>query len=414
MHIKRIAVIGGGPAGMMAAIRASQLNQEVTLFEKNSILGRKLLLSGKGRCNITNACGLVLFLKRFSRNADFLRDAFSKFFNQDLINFFIERGLDLKTERQLRVFPVTDSSRSVVDLLHKELIKNKVKIIFESDIKGILVDKDKAQGVILKDGGIKSFDRVIIATGGRSYPFTGSNGSGMEMARKIGHNLTNLSAGLVPLETKENYPADLEGLTLENIQLRFSSEKKYFDSEIGDLIFTSFGVSGPLVITLSGRVGDWINKSKEVKVKIDLKPGLSHEQLDARLLREFKLNPKKGLKSVMRQLLPIRMVNLFVKLSDINPDKKVNQITHEERAKLVSLLKGWELHILRLRPIEEGMVTRGGISLKDINPRTMGSRLVKGLYFCGEMIDVDADTGGFNLQAAFSTGYLAGESAVLS
>ncbi len=399
---------------MMAAIRASQLNQEVTLFEKNSILGRKLLLSGKGRCNITNACGLVLFLKRFSRNADFLRDAFSKFFNQDLINFFIERGLDLKTERQLRVFPVTDSSRSVVDLLHKELIKNKVKIIFESDIKGILVEKDKAQGVILKDGGIKSFDRVIIATGGRSYPFTGSNGSGMEMARKIGHNLTNLSAGLVPLETKENYPADLEGLTLENIQLRFSSEKKYFDSEIGDLIFTSFGVSGPLVITLSGRVGDWINKSKEVKVKIDLKPGLSHEQLDARLLREFKLNPKKGLKSVMRQLLPIRMVNLFVKLSDINPDKKVNQITHEERAKLVSLLKGWELHILRLRPIEEGMVTRGGISLKDINPRTMGSRLVKGLYFCGEMIDVDADTGGFNLQAAFSTGYLAGESAVLS
>lgn len=411
MQIKRIAVIGAGPSGMMAAVRASQLNQSVTLFEKNSILGRKLLLSGKGRCNITNACSLDLFLKRFSKNGEFLRDAFAKFFNQDLIDFFKERGLELKTERQLRVFPVTDSSASVVEVLEKELIKNKVEVICKANICDINIENGAAKGVVLENGRIIPFDRIIMATGGLSYSFTGSSGEGLGIVKRLGHNIIPLRAGLVPLETREDYPKYLEGLTLENIQLKFYSGKDEIASEVGDLLFTSFGISGPLVITLSGKVGDWLAQKKEINLKIDLKPGLTYEQLDARFLREFNANTKKGLKSVMKTLLPLRMINLFIDIVKIPPNKKVSQITQKERGELVSLLKGWKLNIKGVRPIEEGMVTCGGVTLKEINPRTMESRLFKGLYFCGEMIDLDADTGGFNLQAAFSTGYLAGESA---
>ncbi len=414
MRIKRIAVIGAGPSGMMAAIRASQLNQAVTLFEKNSILGRKLLLSGKGRCNITNACSLDLFLKRFSKNGEFLRDAFAKFFNQDLVDFFKDRGLELKTERQLRVFPVTDSSTSVVEVLKKELIKNKVEIIYKTSIRDIIIENGAVKGVALENGEFILFDLVIVATGGISYSFTGSSGKGLQIVKKIGHNIILLRAGLVPLEIKEDYPKYLEGLTLENIQLRFYSGKDEITSEVGDLLFTAFGISGPLVITLSGKISDWLAQRKEVNLKIDLKPGLTPEQLDARFLREFKLHAKKGLKSVMKTLLPLRLINLFINMAKIAPDKKVNQITQKERGELVSLLKGWKLNVKGVRPIEEGMVTRGGVTLKEINPRTMESRLFKGLYFCGEMIDVDADTGGFNLQAAFSTGYLAGESSALN
>lgn len=411
MQRKRIAVIGAGPSGMMAAIRASQLNQAVTLFERNSILGRKLLLSGKGRCNITNACSLDLFLKRFSKNGEFLRSAFAKFFNQDLIDFFKDRGLELKTERQLRVFPVTDSSASIVEVLKKELIKNNVEIIYKINVSDIAIEKGEVRGVVLENGDFIPYDIVIMATGGISYSFTGSNGDGLGMINKKGHSIIALRPGLVPLETKEDYPKDLEGLTLENIQLKFYSGKDEINSEVGDLIFTSFGISGPLIITLSGKISDWMAQGKEVNLVMDLKPGLTKEQLDARFLREFKENAKKGLKSVMKTMLPLRMVNLFIKMSKIALDKKVSQITQKERGELVSLLKGWKFNIKGVRPIEEGMVTRGGISLKEINPRTMESRLIKGLYFCGEMIDIDADTGGFNLQAAFSTGYLAGEGA---
>jgi hypothetical protein len=408
---KRIAVIGAGPSGMMAAIRASQLNQAVTLFENNSILGRKLLLSGKGRCNITNACTLDLFLKRFSKNGEFLRNAFAKFFNQDLIDFFKARGLELKTERQLRVFPVTDNSASVVNVLKNELIKNDVEIIFKTSIRDIALENGAVKGVILGNGDLIPYDVVIMATGGASYGFTGSNGEALSIIEKKGHSIIPLRPGLVPLETRESYSRDLEGLTLENIQLKFYAGKNELISEVGDLLFTSFGISGPLVITLSGKIGDWLAQKKEVNLKIDLKPGLTYEQLDARLLREFKLNAKKGLKSVMKTLLPLRMINLFMSIAKVAPDKKVNQITQKERGELVSLLKGWKLGISKIRPIEEGMVTAGGVALKEIDPRTMESRLIKKLYFCGEMIDIDADTGGFNLQAAFSTGYLAGESA---
>ncbi|MFH1888787.1 MAG: NAD(P)/FAD-dependent oxidoreductase [Candidatus Omnitrophota bacterium] len=414
MNDKRIVVVGGGPAGMMAAIRAGELGQGVTLIEKNPILGRKLLLSGKGRCNLTNTCDLDSFIKRFSGNGQFLRDAFKKFFNLDLMRFFEKRGLKLNIERQLRVFPGTDSSGSIVEALKKELHKNKVNIIYRAAIKDIFMQEKKIKGLLLGDGKIIHADRLILATGGVSYGFTGSTGEGLKLAGRLGHRIVALRPGLVPLEIRQHYPRFLEGLTLKNIRLRFSNTKIEIQSDTGELLFTGFGISGPLVLSLSGRMADWFKEGSVVYVEVDLKPALSREQLRSRLLREFKLNSKKSIKNTLKSLLPLRLVDVFIEMVKIPADKKVSQITQKEREGLISLFKGMRLDIVRPRPIEEAMVTRGGVSLKDINPRTMESRLIKGLYFCGEIIDVDADTGGFNLQAAFSTGYLAGESAALN
>ncbi len=413
MNEKRIVVVGGGPAGMMAGIRAGELRQDVTLIEKNPSLGKKLLLSGKGRCNLTNACDLDSFIKRFSGNGQFLRDAFKKFFNLDLMRFFEERGLKLKTERQLRVFPETNRSGSVVEALEKELNKNKVKIIYKAVMKDMILQDNKIKGLLLQDGKIIPADRLILATGGISFSFTGSTGEGLDISRRLGHQIVELRPGLVPLETRQHYPRLLEGLALKNIRLRFSDSRKQIDSEVGELLFTRFGISGPLVLSLSGRIADWLKESNSVYVEIDLKPALTREQLSARLLREFKMNPKKTIKNTLKALLPKRLVDVFIHIVNIAPDNKVSQVTKEKRESLVSLLKAMRLDILKPRPIGEAMITRGGVSLKDINPRTMESRLIKGLYFAGEIIDIDADTGGFNLQAAFSTGYLAGESAAL-
>ncbi len=413
MNEKIIVVVGGGPAGIMAAIRAGELRQDVTLIEKNPILGKKLLLSGKGRCNLTNACDLDSFIKRFSGNGQFLRDAFKKFFNLDLMRFFEERGLKLKTERQLRVFPETNRSGSVVESLEKELNKNKVKIIYKAVMKDMILQDNRIKGLLLQDGKIIPADRLILATGGISFSFTGSTGEGLDISKRLGHQIVELRPGLVPLETRQHYPRLLEGLALKNIRLRFSDSRKQIDSEVGELLFTRFGISGPLVLSLSGRIADWLKESNSVYVEIDLKPALTREQLSARLLREFKLNPKKTIKNTLKALLPKRLVDVFIHMVNIAPDKKVSQITKEKRESLVSLLKAMRLDILKPRPIDEGMITRGGVSLKDINPRTMESRLIKGLYFAGEIMDIDADTGGFNMQAAFSTGYLAGESAAL-
>ncbi len=414
MNEKRIVVVGGGPAGLMAAIRAGALQQDVTLIEKNPVLGKKLLLSGKGRCNLTNACALDFFLKRFSGNGQFLRDAFKKFFNLDLMRFFEQRELKLKTERQLRVFPETNRADSIIEVLKKELNKNKVKIIYQAQIKDIFMQDNNIKGLLLQDGKIISADRLILATGGVSYSFTGSTGDGLAIAKKLGHHIVPLRPGLVPLETRQYYPKVLEGLSLKNIRLRFSDEKRNMESEIGELLFTGFGISGPLVLSLSGEIADWLKESNMVYVEIDLKPALTREQLRARLLREFKLNHKRTIKNTLKTLLPKRLVDVFIDIAKILPDKKISQITQEERARLISLLKAMRLNITKPRPIEEAMITRGGVSLKDINPRTMESRLIKGLYFAGEIIDIDADTGGFNLQAAFSTGYLAGESAAIN
>jgi hypothetical protein len=407
----KIVVVGGGPSGIMAAIRAKSFGREVTLLEKKSTLGNKLLLSGKGRCNLTNAEDLQYFLKRFSKNGDFLRDAFKKFFNQELISFFEERGLKLKVERQQRVFPQSDRSSSVLDILEKELIKSGAQVVCRSKVVDLIVSAGKVKGVRLENGREILGDRIILASGGASYSFTGSDASGINIAAKLGHTIIPLRAGLVPLDVKQDYIKKIEGLTLRNIRLKFSDGKREILSEIGEMVFTSSGISGPLVITLSGKVIDLLAPGKTVFVEIDLKPALSVQQLDARLLREFKLNSKKSIKNMLKELLPLRLIMVFVQVAGIDPLKKCSQITQKEREKIISLLKGFHLEISGPRPIEEGMVTRGGVSLKDINPRTMESRRIKGLYFCGEMMDVDADTGGFNLQAAFSTGYLAGESA---
>ena len=411
MDTPKIVVVGAGPAGIMAAIRAAALNAQVTLLEKNSSPAQKLLLSGKGRANLTNACELDAFYARFSKNGEFLRDAFKKFSNQDLMQFFQSRGLPLKVERQLRVFPETGRSASVLGVLKKELEKNKVNLVYGSQVKDILLRGNDIKGALLFNNRVVPADKIILATGGVTYPFTGSSGEGIELAGRLGHKIVPLRPGLVPLDARQNYPRLLEGLTLKNVRLKFSDGKKEIVSEVGELLFTKSGVSGPLVLTLSGAIVDWLKENKSICLKIDLKPALSPEQLNARLLREFRLNAKKNTKNTLKNLLPLRMIDLFISLSGIAPGKKANQVTAGERQKMLELLKGLRLDIIGARPIEEAMVTRGGVSLKDINPRTMESRLVKGLYFCGEMIDIDADTGGFNLQAAFSTGYLAGESA---
>ncbi|MCX5694122.1 MAG: NAD(P)/FAD-dependent oxidoreductase [Candidatus Omnitrophica bacterium] len=410
----KIIVVGAGPSGIMAAIRACSLGQVVLLLEKKSSLGNKLLLSGKGRCNLTNTEDLPNFLKRFSKNGDFLRDAFKKFFNQELISFFEDRGLKLKVERQLRVFPQSDRSASILKVLEDELVKLGVQVICRSKVVDVLVTGGQAKGVRLENGQNILGDCVILASGGASYSFTGSDASGINIAKKLGHMVVPLRAGLVALDVKQSYVKKLEGLTLRNIKLKFSDGKREIVSEIGELVFTATGISGPLVITLSGKVIDLKTSDQTVFVDIDLKPALSIQQLDARLLREFKLNSKKSIKNMLKELLPLRLIMVFADAAGIDPLKKCSQVTQKEREKITSLLKGFHLEISGSRPIEEGMVTRGGISLKQIDPRTMESRLVKGLYFCGEMIDVDADTGGFNLQAAFSTGYLAGESAALN
>lgn len=414
MAEKRIVVAGAGPAGMMAAIRAGELRHDVTLIEKNPIPGKKLLLSGKGRCNLTNSCTLDLFLARFSgHGGQFLRDAFREFFNTELVRFFENRGLGLKTERQLRVFPRTDKAGSITGVLKKELERNKVKVIYRAALKDIILADKRIKGVLLDSGRPLACERLILATGGVSYGFTGSTGEGLEIARRLGHHIVALRPGLVPLETRQRYPG-LKGLTLKNIRIKFSDGKKEIDSGMGELLFTHFGISGPLVLSLSGRITDWLKSGACVHAEIDLKPGLSSQQLEARLFREFKGNPRRSIRKIMANLLPQSLATVLLKTAGIAPEKQASQIRQEERRSIVSLLKAMRLDITGSRPIEEAMVTRGGVSLKEINPRTMESRLIKGLYFAGEMIDLDADTGGFNLQAAFSTGRLAGTSASLT
>lgn len=399
---------------MMAAIRAGSLGQDVTLVEKNARLGKKLLLSGKGRCNLTNACDLDSFLKRFSHNGSFLRDAFKKFFNQELIHFFEKRGLKLKIERQQRVFPATDRSDSILKVLEKELSLLRVRVLTHARMKDIMLHLSGVKGLFLEGGKLIPADRIILATGGVSYGFTGSTGEGIEMAQRLGHSITPLKPGSVALQVRQKYPKALQGLTLKNIRLKFSDGKRQILSDIGELLFTDSGISGPLVLTLSGQVSDWLAGSQSVSVEIDLKPALSREQLHARLLRDFKQNSRKAIKNTLKELLPQKCGKLFMEILSIDPYQLSAQLTRSERDALVSLLKGFKMNVLKAAPLEQAMVTRGGVSLKEINPRTMESRRIKGLYFCGEMIDIDADTGGFNLQAAFSTGYLAGESACLS
>ena len=406
-----VAVVGAGPAGAMAAIRAGALNKRVVLLERNDRMGKKILLTGRGRCNLTNTAGIGTFLDKFGKKSEFLRSALLAFTNEDLIEFFKSKGLELKTERQGRVFPATDSARSVVEVLERCLAENKVEVIYNARLTGI----KRMTGVFrleLEDGKKEiEAKKMILATGGSSYKATGSAGDGFRLAESLGHSISPLLPALVPLKTKEAWTKDLQGLSLENVRVTFRYGKKKIVSGVGELVFTHFGVSGPLILDLSGKVTAALEEDKEVSLFIDMKPGLDPGQLENRLLNEFKDKKKGSLKNTMKNLLPQRLVDIFMNLTGLDPQKSVNQITLKERRAVMALLKALPLTVAGSLPIEEAMVTAGGVSKKEIDPRTMESRLVPGLYFSGEVIEGAASSGGYNLQQAFSTGYLAGEKA---
>ncbi len=403
---KTVAVVGGGAAGLMAAYSAAENGNGVILFERNARPARKVMITGKGRCNVTNNCDVETYMRNTPHGSRFMYSAMSAFSCEDTISFFEGRGVPLKTERGNRVFPVADKAVDIVDALVNAVSGAGVKTV-NVRVKDILTENGKAVGVRCENGKDFFADRVIVATGGASYPVTGSTGDGYEMARSLGHTVTELRPSLVPIMTKESYCSKLCGLSLKNITLSLFEEgkKKPIFSELGEMMFTDFGITGPLVLSASA----YINKEPGLYgIKLDLKPGLDADALDKRILRDFSAEPNKDFINSLDALLPKRLISVVVHLSGIDGRKKVNGITREERANLVSLLKSLPLSVLRLRPIEEAVVTSGGISLKEINPATMESKLISGLYFAGEVIDVDCFTGGFNLQTAFSTGYLAG------
>jgi len=406
-----VAVIGGGAAGSMAAIRAAEMGKRTVLIERNDSIGRKILITGKGRCNITNNANLDSFVKKFGKNGNFFRTAFFKFFNQDLIHFFETQGLELKVERQGRVFPVTDKAVSVTAVLISCLEKKGVKIIYATRVKDI----EKGSGVfrIETESGMKIGSRtVVLATGGASYEITGSSGDGFTMAKSLGHSIAELKPGLVPLRVKESWVKELQGVALENVRLVFKQrDGKRVVSEIGELMFTHFGVSGPLILDMSGDIVIRLETSEEIGLLIDLKPGMSNEQLESRLLHKLKIKGNIYLRNLMKDLLPQRLIPVFLKVFGLKADLKTNQITQQNRRSIIDGLKAFPLTITGALPLEEAMVTAGGVLMKEINPRTMESRVIKGLYFAGEIIEGAAPSGGYNLQEAFSTGYLAGEEA---
>jgi len=408
-----IAVIGGGAAGCMAAVRAAELGRRVVLIERNDAICRKVLITGKGRCNLTNVAPPEDFIERFGKQGQFLRSAFHAFFNEDLMDFFRTAGLEVKVERQGRVFPVTDSARSVTEVFRKRLGDLGAVVLYGLRLSAIT---QAPEGFRLTFDGSKEIvgaQRVILATGGASYQATGSSGDGYVIAHKLGHAISKHALGLVPLTTKEAWVKDLQGLGLENIRLTFVCGKKKIVSEIGELMFTHFGVSGPLVLDLSARILGML-KSGEVRLFIDLKTGMTVDQLEKRLLNEFKVKGKAQLKTILKEYLPQRLIDLFTKLSGIDPRREACQVTLGERRALIGLFKALPLAISGSLSGEEAMVTGDGIAIKEIDPRSMESRLVNGLYFAGEIIEGSAPSGGYNLQQAFSTGYLAGQKAAES
>lgn len=411
--MKRIVIIGGGAAGLAAAISASEKynkNEEVTLIEKNERPARKVMITGKGRCNVTNNCNVDTLIANVPKNGKFLYSAFSGFTPGDVISLFETAGVPLKTERGNRVFPVSDKAVDIVDALVKTAKAGGTKFI-NGTAQEILAQNGSVRGVKLTDGRVIPADSVILATGGMSYPLTGSTGDGYKMAQKLGHTVTELKPSLVPLCIHEGFCTHLAGLSLKNVTLSIfeTGKKKPLFSEMGEMLFTHFGISGPLVLSASSHIR-YMGK-KEYTAFVDLKPALSTEQLDNRILRDFAEEQNKDFANSLSKLLPKSLIPVIIKLSGIKSDKKVNQIEREERLGLCKLIKALPLHITGFRPIEEAIITSGGISVKEIDPKTMQSKLVKGLFFAGEIIDVDAYTGGFNLQIAFSTGFAAGKNA---
>lgn len=413
MKLYDIVVVGAGPAGMMAAIRAGQLGKKVMLIEKNDTIGKKLKITGSNRCNITNIASLDIFMEKFGRKGAFFRSAFAAFSNKRLMSFFEFKGLKFKVEENGRVFPTSDKSRSVIKVLKEYLSENRVKLNYKTSLVRIKNKKDYFS-LDLGNDNYMATKKVIIATGGISYASTGSTGDGFKVVEKLGHKITPLKPGLVPLTASEEWVKDLQGITLENVRFTVKYGKKKLISDIGNLIFTHYGISGPLVLDLSNQIVSILEKNKTMNLFIDLKPELTVPELEDKLISEFEAKSKTEFKNLMKLFIPNRMIPIFVELLEINPKKKVNQVNKGERNKAINLLKAFPLTITGTLPINKAMVTCGGISKKEIDPQTMESKIVDGIYFAGEIIDFCATSGGYNLQEAFSTGYLAGESAAMS
>lgn len=399
-----VIIIGGGAAGCMAAITAAKQGRKVAIFERNGRLGRKLLITGKGRCNITNNCTQEELLQNIPCNPRFLYSAFSQFSSQDVIDFFENAGVPLKTERGNRVFPKSDKAKDIVTVLEKTIKECGVNIIARK-VTGLILDGKNCKGVKCDDEEYFA-ESVLISTGGKSYSVTGSTGDGYTFAMWAGHTVTPLKASLVPIVAEEKYCSDMMGLSLKNVTLNLYDKSKKIYSEMGEMLFTHFGISGPLTLSASSHIRNM--EQNRYKIFIDLKPALSEEKLDLRIQRDFMDNINKTFINSLGKLLPNKMIAVVAKLSGIPFELKVNSVTKEQRKTLVKLLKAFPVTVKGFRPIDEAIITSGGVSVKEINPKTMESKLIKGLFFAGEVIDVDAYTGGFNLQIAFSTGYCAG------
>jgi hypothetical protein len=402
-----LIVVGGGAAGMMAAGIAANRGKEVLLLEKNEQLGKKILITGKGRCNLTNDCGIEEIIKNFPDNGKFLYSALYTFSNWQLKDFFNKLGVKTKVERGDRVFPVSDSARDVVEALKRFIKDAGVEVKLKTSVEKIIAENREVKGVKTSGGKEYYTSNVLIAVGGKSYPTTGSSGDGYTMAEDLGHNIRSVKPSLVPLKTKEEWVKELQGLNLRNVSATLMIDDKKKKEEFGEMLFTHFGVSGPIILTLSRDVVDYLGKAR-IKLRINLKPALSYEQLDNRLQRDFEEYSRKQFKNSLGDLLPSKLIPVIINLSSISEDKEVNQITKEERQELVELLTNLEITIIGTMGFNLSIVTKGGVATDEINPSTMESKLVQGLYFAGEVIDVDAYTGGFNLQGAFSMGYLVG------
>ena len=402
-----VAVIGGGPAGIMAAIRAAENGATVTLLEKNNQLGRKLKITGKGRCNLTNLTDINEIVKNIPGNGKFLYSALKNFTAEDTVNFFESLGLKTKVERGNRVFPASDNAADVLDALNKKLALLDVHIRLNARVTQILDNGGKIIGVEVNKK-FFSTDAVILATGGASYPATGSTGDGFKLARQLGHTVTKILPALVPLEVEEDFVKDLQGLSLKNVRAVLKADGKVIDEQFGEMLFTHFGVSGPIVLTLSRRTAQLLAENKFVELVINLKPALTPEQLDARILRDFQKFKHKSVKNALVELLPTKLIAPILDLAFIDEDKKIDAVTKDERRRLLELLRGLPLTITKTRPIDEAIVTAGGINVNEVNPKTMESKLIKNLFIVGEVLDIDGFTGGFNLQAAWATGNVAG------
>ncbi len=406
----RVIVIGGGASGMMAAITAAEHGADVILLEKNDRLGKKILITGKGRCNVTTDKDTTEIINSFVHNGKFLYTALNSFSNQQVKYFFEEAGVQLKVERGERVFPVSDQSKDIVNALRRKMQQAGVDVWLNATVKALLLENGRTAGVQLRNGQKLLADHVIVATGGASYPGTGTTGDGYRFARQVGHTVVNLRPSLIPLECAEADVKMLQGLSLKNVTFTIETmQGKQLVQEFGEMLFTHFGISGPIVLSASYRAVDYWQKQKEpLRGIIDFKPALTPEKLDARILREIEEQKKKQLKNSLHTLMPSKLIPVFMQRLGISPEKAMHQITREERQRMVQLLKNFPVTLTQARPLEEAIVTAGGVSVKEVSPKTMESKLVPGLYFTGEVLDIDGMTGGFNLQAAFSTGYLAG------